>query len=417
MASKWLGKISLVSLIITLIIVYQIFDLGQYLSLESLKSNQALLNSYYLENPAYVIGLYLLIYIISTAVSLPGAAILTLAGGTIFGFWMGLVIVSFASTIGATLAFLSSRYLFRDLIQSKFNDKLVSINHGIKKEGTLYLFTLRLVPVFPFFLVNLVMGLTSIKTLSYFFVSQLGMLPGTAIFVNAGTQLAQINSLKDIFSLNLLISFALIGVLPLLSKTIISWIKSRKHLGKFKKPKKIDYNMIVIGGGAAGLVSSYIASAVKAKVALIEKHKMGGDCLNTGCVPSKALIRSAKILNYFKRANEFGFESLTVKFEFSKIMERVQKVIHEIAPHDSVERYTQLGVDCIKGEAQILSPYEVQVNGQILTTRNIVIATGAGPFVPPLPGLNEVSYLTSDNVWNLKLLPKKLIILGGGAIG
>lgn len=180
---------------------------------------------------------------------------------------------------------------------------------------------------------------------------------------------------------------------------------------------KYDYNIIVIGGGSAGLVSSYIASAVKAKVALIEKHKMGGDCLNTGCVPSKALLRSAKMISYAKRAKEFGFKKTTVDFDFKDVMKRVQNIIKIIEPHDSRKRYTALGVECIEGEAKILSPHNVEVNGITLTARSIIIATGAKPLVPNIPGLDQINYLTSDNVWDLKELPKKLLVLGGGPIG
>ena len=180
---------------------------------------------------------------------------------------------------------------------------------------------------------------------------------------------------------------------------------------------KYDYNIIVIGGGSAGLVSSYIASAVKAKVALIEKHKMGGDCLNTGCVPSKALLRSAKMISYAKRAKEFGFKKTTVDFDFKDVMNRVQNIIKIIEPHDSRKRYTALGVECIEGEAKILSPHNVEVNGITLTARSIIIATGAKPLIPNIPGLDQIKYLTSDNVWDLKELPKKLLVLGGGPIG
>ena len=417
MSKKWILRIGLVVLICLIAIAYERLGLGQYLSLESLKANQASIHSYYLEHPGRLAGLFALGYILSTALSLPGATILTVAAGAIFGFGVGVILVSFASTIGATIAFLASRFLLRDFIQGKFNDKLSSINEGVKKDGASYLFTLRLVPIFPFFLINLVMGLTPIRTITFFFVSQLGMLPGTAVYVNAGTQLAKIDSIQGVLSPGLLLSFALIGVLPLFSKWIIGAVKSQKHLRQYKKPRHFDYNMVVIGAGSAGLVSAYIAAAVRAKVALIEKHRMGGDCLNTGCVPSKALIRSAKILNYFKRSSEFGFEALPAKVDFAKVMERVQKVVREVEPHDSVERYTSLGVDCIQGEAQIRSPNEVAVNGRILTAKNIVIATGASPLVPPIPGLSDVKYLTSDNVWGLRQLPQRLVVLGGGPIG
>ena len=180
---------------------------------------------------------------------------------------------------------------------------------------------------------------------------------------------------------------------------------------------KYDYNIIVIGAGSAGLVSSYIASAVKAKVLLIEKYKMGGDCLNTGCIPSKALIRSAKMLSYARRAKEFGFKKTEVKFEFQDIMKRVQSIIKSIEPNDSRDRYTKLGVDCIDGTGKLVSPHSVEVNGKVLTARSIIIATGAGPMVPNIQGLDKINYLTSDNIWDLKKLPRKLVILGGGPIG
>lgn len=410
-------KVLFVIAVIIAIYLLKSSGAGEYLTLEILKEKQDFLKSFYENNPFKFMAAFMGIYVLATALSLPGATILTLSAGVLFGFWIGTVLVSFASTIGATLAFLTARFLFKETIQNKFGEKLEHINKGIKKDGAFYLFTLRLVPLFPFFLINLVMGLTPIRTLTYFFVSQIGMLPGTAVYVNAGTRLSQIDSLKGILSPGLLMSFALIGVLPLFSKWVIGIFKSQKHLRKYKRPARFDYNMIVIGAGSAGLVSAYIAAAVRAKVVLIEKHKMGGDCLNTGCVPSKALIRSAKILNYFKRANEFGFNALPVEINFSKVMFRVQKIIRKVEPHDSVERYAGLGVECIQGEAKIRSPFEVEVNGRLLTTKNIVVATGASPLVPPIPGLKEISYLTSDNVWNLKELPKRLVVLGGGPIG
>jgi dihydrolipoamide dehydrogenase len=184
-----------------------------------------------------------------------------------------------------------------------------------------------------------------------------------------------------------------------------------------KKPTRFDYNLIVIGGGAAGLVSAYIAAAVKAKVVLIEKHKMGGDCLNTGCVPSKALIRSARFFADLNKAESLGFKSAEVPFDFAEVMERVQRVVQQVEPHDSVERYTELGVECISGEAVIRSPWEVEVNGSVLTSRNIIIATGARPSIPPLPGIEQSGYLSSDTVWNLRVQPKRMVVLGGGPIG
>jgi len=416
MKSKY-SKMIIVLVIAALVAVFFAFDLGRYLSFEYLKSRQAALETFYAGHQLMTMAGYMAIYILVAALSLPGAAVMTLAGGAVFGFWLGLVLVSFASTIGATLAFLAARFLLRDTVQKKFGDRLNAINEGIKKDGAFYLFSLRLVPVFPFFVINLLMGLTPIRTGVFYLVSQVGMLAGTAVYVNAGTQLAQIDSLSGILSPGLVFSFVLLGIFPLVAKKIIAMIQSKKALAKYPKPKKFDYNLVVIGAGAAGLVASYVAATVRAKVALIEKHKMGGDCLNTGCVPSKALIKSAKILSYVKRAEEFGFESGTIQFDFAKVMERVHRVIAKIEPHDSVERYSQMGVECIFGEARITSPYTVEVNGRRLVTKKIVVATGARPFVPPIPGLEKANYLTSDNVWELKKLPERLVVLGGGPIG
>jgi len=415
---KGLGfKLALVLLMAVLLVSFFYFDLGRDLSLSSLKERLNEFQAYYGQHRLLTTAVYMGIYVVVTALSLPGAAIMTLAGGAIFGLFYGLVLVSFASTIGATLAFLFSRYMFKDWVQQKFSSKLVAINKGIEKEGGFYLFTLRLVPIFPFFVINLVMGLTPIKTIVYYLVSQAGMLPGTLVFVNAGTQLAKLESLSGILSPNILFSFALLGIFPFIAKRITEYIRQQKIYANFKKPATYDYNIVAIGAGSAGLVASYIASAVKAKVALIEANKMGGDCLNTGCVPSKALIASAKLLSHVDRAKEFGFESGNLEFNFATVMERVQSKIAKVEPHDSIERYTELGVDCFTGYAKIISPFEVQINDQILTTKNIIVATGARPLIPPIPGLDKVDYLTSDTIWELREKPKEMIVLGAGPIG
>ena len=411
------SKLLLILVIAVIVASFFIFDLGQYLTLEYIKSEKQRLLDFYHDDVFYAIAIYMAIYIAVTALSLPGATIMTLAGGAVFGLMEGTIIVSFASTIGATLAFLVSRFILRDSVQNKFGDKLKAFNEGIEKEGALYLFTLRLIPIFPFFMINLVMGITRLRVREFFFVSQIGMLPGTIVYVNAGNQLASLDSLSGILSPTLLASFALLGLFPLIAKKLLDYYKSRKVLRKFSKPATFDRNLVVIGAGAGGLVTSYIGAAVNAKVTLIEKHKMGGDCLNTGCVPSKAIIRSAKILSYAKRSKEFGLDKINVDFNFSDIMTRVHDVIKKIEPHDSVERYTGLGVDVVEGEAKILSPYVVEVNGEQLTTKNIVVATGARPTVPNIQGLQEVRYLTSDTIWDLNKQPKHLVVLGGGPIG
>jgi pyruvate/2-oxoglutarate dehydrogenase complex dihydrolipoamide dehydrogenase (E3) component/uncharacterized membrane protein YdjX (TVP38/TMEM64 family) len=416
MPGRW-NKILVIIAIAVLFALFFAFDLQRYLTLAELKARQEAFQQFHAANRLLTLGLYFALYVVVTALSLPGAAVMTLAGGALFGFLPALIVVSFASSIGATLAFLVSRFLLRDWVQARFRDRLKALNTGIEREGAFYLFTLRLVPVFPFFVINLVMGLTPMRTLIFYWVSQVGMLAGTAVYVNAGTQLGQLESLSGILSPGLLFSFILLGIFPLIARKGVDIMKKRQTLKAFPKPKSFDYNLVVIGAGSAGLVSSYIAAAVKAKVALIEKHKMGGDCLNTGCVPSKALIRSAKLLAYGRRATEFGFRKTETEFEFGEVMERVQRVVGKVEPHDSVERYSALGVECLHGEARIISPYSVEVNGRTLTTRSIIIATGASPLVPPIPGLDRVDYLTSDNLWQLRDLPQRLVVLGGGPIG
>lgn len=410
---KWL----LIGVMAALVVAFFAFDLGQLLSLENLSAQREDLEAYRDANPLWTALLFFVVYTLVTALSLPAAAVLTLAGGAIFGLWQGLLLVSFASSIGATLAFLVSRFLLRDWVQAKYGNSLKSLNEGVRKDGGFYLFGLRLVPIFPFFLINLVMGLTPIKARTFYWVSQLGMLPGTIVYVNAGTQLGQIDSTAGLLSPGLIFSFVLLGIFPLLARRLMDWIKARKVLADYDKPDRFDRNLIVIGAGSAGLVTSYIAAAVKAKVTLIERHKMGGDCLNTGCVPSKALLRSAKMAQYQRHGEQFGLKSAEPEVDFAAVMERIQKVIQEIEPHDSVERYTNLGVECITGTAEIVDPYRVRVDGQTLTTRNIVIATGARPFVPPIPGIEGVPYLTSDTVWSLREKPQRLLVLGGGPIG
>lgn len=411
------GKILLIAVLAAALAAIYYFDVSHYLSLEALKSQQEQLDAYVTSNHLTSIVLYFIGYVMVTALSIPGAAIMTLAAGAIFGLVEGLILVSFASTIGATLAMLVSRILLRDSIQQRFTSQLKTINAGIEKEGAFYLFTLRLVPIVPFFVINLVMGLTKMPARTFFWVSQVGMLAGTAVYVNAGTQIANIDSLSGILSPGIIASFVLLGVFPLLAKRLIAMLNSRKVYKPYPKPKHFDEDLVVLGAGSGGLVTSYIAAVVKAKVTLIEKHQMGGDCLNTGCVPSKALIRSGKFMADVNRASALGFNSANASFKFSDIMARVQRVVKAIEPHDSIERYSELGVNVVQGEGKITSPYTVEVNGHTITTRNIVVATGARPFVPPIKGIDTLDYLTSDNLWELKEQPKRLIVLGGGPIG
>lgn len=414
---KWLSKITILALIASALIAFHAFDLRQYLSFDYLKAKQGEFLDFYAANRGLVATAYFVLYVATTALSLPGALPLTLAGGAIFGLGFGLLLVSFASTIGATLAAATARFLFRDSLEQRFRDRLRAINNGIAKDGAFYLFTLRLVPLFPFFLVNLLMGLTKMPLAKYFVVSQLGMLPGTFVFVNAGTELANIDSPSEILSPSLLVSLSLIGIFPWLAKIFVGLLKHRKVYERFARPRRFDYNLIVIGAGSAGLVSAYIAAAVKAKVLLVEKERMGGDCLNTGCVPSKALIRSARMIADAKRAREFGFRSSRIDFDFGEVMERVARVVRAIEPHDSVERYRSLGVECVAGAARILDPWQIEVHGKTYSARALVLATGASPALPDLPGLADVPHYTTETIWKIRALPRRLLVLGGGPIG
>ncbi len=419
-------KLTIVAAIAAALIAFLALDLGRFLEMDQLRAWSASLSAAQAEEPLLVIGTFFAIYVLVTATSLPGAAVLTIAAGAIFGLVTGTIVVSFASTLGAVLAFLSSRHVLRDFVEAKFGEKLKPVNAGLEKDGAFYLFTLRMVPLFPFFLVNLAMGLTRIKTFTYAWVSQLGMLLGTIAYVNAGTQLGGITSLADVVSPGLLISFAALGILPWFAKGIVAAIERRRIYRGYEAPKRFDRNLIVIGAGSAGLVSALVATTVRARVTLVEKDRMGGDCLNTGCVPSKALIRSAAVAAQVRDAGQFGIGAGEPEVRFADVMARVRQTIATIEPNDSVERYAALGVDVALGTARIVDPWTVEIADndgatRRLTSRAIVIAAGAGPFVPPLPGLEETGYLTSDTLWDafagLSNPPGRICVLGGGPIG
>jgi pyruvate/2-oxoglutarate dehydrogenase complex dihydrolipoamide dehydrogenase (E3) component/uncharacterized membrane protein YdjX (TVP38/TMEM64 family) len=415
-------KLAVLLVLVVLVAAFFVFDLGRFLDLGWFKAQQQMLAGQVADAPFASAAVFFGIYVVVTALSLPGAAVMTLVAGALFGLLKGLVIVSFASSLGALLAFLIARFLLHDWVQSRFGKALEAINRGVEKDGAFYLFTLRLVPAFPFFVINLAMALTPLPARTFYWVSQLGMLAGTVVFVNAGTRLAQIESLSGILSPGLLGAFLLLGIFPLVTRGIIDAVRARKVYQRWPKPSRFGHNVVVIGGGSAGLVTAYIAAAVKAKVALVEKHLMGGDCLNTGCVPSKALIRSARLLSQIARAPSLGVREASAQFDFADVMDRVARVVRTIEPHDSVERYRSLSVDCVTGNARITSPWTVDVTdarGDVttLTTRNIVIAAGARPFVPPIPGIDQIDVLTSDTVWSLRERPARLLVLGGGPIG
>lgn len=419
-------KIAIVLLIGAILAAFFYFDLGAYLTIDALKGVAGRVDEVQRSYPLLVIALFFIIYVAATAASVPGAAVLTLAAGALFGVVTGTIIVSFASTVGATLAFLASRTVLRDTIERRFGDRLAAVNTGLERDGAFYLFTLRMIPVFPFFIVNLVMGLTRIRTWTYAWVSQVGMFFGTIVFVNAGTQLSRIDSLSGIVSPAVLASFAALGVAPWFAKGVIAWFKRRKAYRGYKKPRRFDRNLVVIGGGSAGLVAAYIAAQVKAKVTLVEADKLGGDCLNTGCVPSKALIKAGKVAATMRHADTYGIGAVEPEIRFRDMMQRVRDVITAIEPHDSIERFTGIGVDMIMGRATIIDPWTVEIAArdggtQRLTTRSIVIAAGAAPVVPPIEGLAQSGYWTSETMWDelaeMDAPPRRVTLLGGGPIG
>ena len=411
------GRLAVVLLVAAAAAAFFAVGGHRYLSLENLKAQQAALEQWRAAHPVGTAAAFLAAYVAMTGLSLPGATLLTLAGGALFGLLWGTVLVSFASSLGATLAFLASRFVLRGWVQRAYGAQLRAIDRGVEKDGGFYLFTLRLIPAVPFFVINLAMGLTRMRVRTFYWVSQLGMLAGTLVYVYAGTQLGRIASVRDVVSPGLIGALLALGIFPLVAKKVVDAYKARRVYARWQRPARFERNLVVIGAGSAGLVSAYIAAAVRAKVTLIEKHRMGGDCLNTGCVPSKALIKTARVVSQIRNASKFGLRSASAEFDFAEVMERVQRVVREIEPHDSIERYTGLGVECIQGEAKITSPWTVAVNGRTLTTRAIVIAAGARPQVPPIQGIEQIEVLTSDNIWNLRKLPARLAVLGGGPIG
>ncbi len=403
--------------IVLALLVALVLDPTRYLELDALKARQAELQSLVDAHRGPALLWAFLIYVGVTALSIPGASVMTLACGALFGLAWGTVLVSFASTLGATLAFLTARYLLHGAVQSRYGHRLAAIDRGVRRDGPSYLLMLRLLPVAPFVLVNLLMALTSIRLRDFVLFSQLGMLPATVVYVNAGTQLAGIERLSDVASPGLLASLALLAMLPFVAKAVVGLRRRQRFLAEHPAPAQVDRNVIVIGAGSAGLVAAYIAAAVRAKVTLIERDAMGGDCLNTGCVPSKALLRAAKHVHQARHGAAFGLANSEAPVDFPAVMAHVVRSIETVRPHDSVARYTELGVECISGDARLVSPWTVAVNGRELSARAIILATGAEPSLPDLPGLAEAPYLTSDTLWDLRDLPRRLLVLGGGPIG
>lgn len=376
-------------------------------------------------HPGWLPGLYFLGYVVVTALSLPVAVWMTLGAGALFGFWGGVAVVLPAASLGATGAFLAARHLARDWVRARLaarlGPRLAAIEEGLARDGAFYLFSLRLIPVVPFFAVNLAFGLGPMRARTFLWVSFLGMAPGTAAFVLAGRQLGQIAQPADVLSPGLIGAFVLLGLMPWLARGGLALVAARRRAARWPRPKRVERNLVVIGGGAAGLVAAYVAAAARARVTLITDGPMGGDCLNTGCVPSKALIAAGAAAKAARGARHLGVTGAAPVVDFPAVMAHVRATIAAIEPKDSAARYSALGVEVIRGRARLIDPWTVAVGERRITTRAVVLATGAAPVIPPIPGIEAASPLTSDTLWDhlaqLHEPPENLLILGGGPIG
>lgn len=406
-------------------------DLGQWLHLGAWQAVRERWADWHAAAPLQTTLGFVALYVLVTALSLPGATVLSLLGGALLGVAWGTLWISLAATLGATLAMLSARLLLRAPVQAwlgrRWPQQWQNLEAGLAREGAWFLLSLRLVPVVPFFLLNLAMGLTRMKTWTYAWVSGLGMLPGALVYVNAGAQLGRLGQLSDLARPSFWAAWVALALMPWVCRWLLSRWQSWRQLRPWaaQRPRRFDRNLVVIGGGAAGLVTAYMAAALKARVTLVEAGRLGGDCLHTGCVPSKALIEAARQAHQARQAHALGIES-TVRVDFRAVMARVQRVIEAIEPHDSAERYTALGVDVRMGRARLLDPWTVEIerpdgSRERLTTRSVVLATGAAPVWPDVPGLQELAPLTSETLWpalaRCEQAPGQLLILGGGAIG
>ena len=407
---------------------------ADWFSLARLQMQYHDLQAWYVQSPWTARALFFGLYLILASAAVPGIVVLTLAGGAIFGFAWGLVLVSFASTLGATLTLVTVRHVLPQTIASAMGPRvqalLRNVTKGLEREGVFFLLSLRLIPLIPFGLINVVMAFTRMPIGRFYLVSQLGMLPTTILYLQAAAQLAALHAASDVLAPELMLVLLGLGlaiaVLPFIAKRVLHWIALRKKLSAWKRPRRFDYNLIVIGGGAAGLVSAYVAAHAQTRVALIEAAEMGGDCLNRGCVPSKALIQSARVAHQLHQAAQFGLQAGPLNVDLAAVMHRLRAVIAAIAPHDSVQRYQGLGVDVFQAQAYILDPWTVELRrpGQEalrMTARRMVLATGAKPHVPDIPGLSTSGFVTSDTLWDALAqrseLPRRIAILGGGPVG
>lgn len=407
---------------------------ADWFSLAQLQSQYQVLQAWHAQAPWAVRAAFFALYVLLASAAVPGIVVLTLAGGAVLGFGWGLLLVSFASSLGATLCLLVVRHVLAESLPANLGTgmtrRLGQMTRGLEREGVFYVLSLRLIPLVPFGLVNVLMGLTRMPAWRFYLFSQIGMLPATVIYVQAGTQLGQLQSVSDILRPQVgaaLIALALaLACTPWLARRLLAWLRRRTVAARWKRPVRFDYNLIVIGGGAGGLVSAYVAAHAQARVALVEAGEMGGDCLNRGCVPSKALVHSARIAHLARHAAGFGIYTGPVQVDFAAVMQRVRSIIAAIAPNDSPERYRAMGVEVLQAYAYIVDPWTVELrrSGQAperISARSIIVATGSRAAVPAIAGLQDSGYVTSDTLWDAlertATLPRRIAIVGGGPVG
>ncbi len=389
-----------------------------WLDFAALKAAQATLQTRVQAQPLMAAAVFFAVYVGVGAFMLPGIGVMSISAGALFGVWWGSVMAVAAATLGATLAMLEARYLLRDALRWRFSATLHVIDRGIARDGVFFLAALRLVPGFPFFVLNPAMGLTSMPARTFAAVSAISMVPGAVVHVVAGVQLARLSSPADVLSWPLAASIAALALFPLLARWGLAGWQHRRLYAPWahRRPRRFDSNLVVIGAGAAGLVASLVAVAAKARVTLVQAGPMGGDCLNTGCVPSKALLHVAAEV---QTARRLGSTALP---DFAQVMARVDAAVRALEPHDSAARYRGLGVQVLEGRATLVDPWHVRVEREgtetlTVSTRAVVVATGARAVVPDLPGLAAQEPLTSETLWALRELPARLLVLGGGAMG
>lgn len=387
------------------------FDLGEYLTLENIQSRSGALRDQVQAHPWWAGTIFFTAYVALTVLSFPGTVILTLLAGALFGLMGGTLLVSFASNVGALIAMLISRFLLRDWVQRRFAKQIASINRGLERDGSFYLFSLRLIPLIPFVLLNPALGLTRVSVWTFWWTTQAGMLPGNAIYVNAGRQLAKLQSVSDILSPSMIGTLILLAVFPLAATRLMTHYKARKAFRGWQKPKHFEQNLVVVGAGSGGLAAARIAASMKARVALIEHGRLGGAALHSGSVPARILMKAANTAHSLRQSEALGGDTHAI--DFAQVMKQVRHTLGEAQDRVTADAYRTMGVEVIAGEGRLTSPWTVQVGERSISTRSIVLATGSKPFIPDIPGLDQADPLTAENLWELERCPGRLLVLGG----